>query len=112
MSLELITQDEFIRKYIPAETKEKKQAFARKKQDCLDMGYTDVFIKPYHNQIFVNERRYQDWVYIITSLLNASLVASWVMWLAMILPLIHVCKKSNDEIKERKMLNDRTKKAR
>lgn len=62
MSLELITQDEFIRKYIPAETKEKKQAFARKKQDCLDMGYTDVFIKPYHNQIFVNERRYQDFL--------------------------------------------------
>ena len=51
-------------------------------------------------------------VYIITSLLNGSLVASWVMWLAMVLPLIHVCKKSNDEIKERKMLNDHTKKAR
>lgn len=28
MSLELITQDEFIKKYIPVETKEKKQAFA------------------------------------------------------------------------------------
>ena len=41
MSLELITQDEFIKKYIPAKTKEKKQSFARKKQDCLDMGYTD-----------------------------------------------------------------------
>ena len=53
------------------------------------------------------------WVYIITSLLNASSVASWVMWLAMILPLIHVCKKSNDEIKERKAYqNEHTKKAR
>lgn len=62
MSLELITQDEFIRKYIPAETKEKKQAFIRKQRDCLDMGYVDVFIKPYHNQIFVNERRYQDFL--------------------------------------------------
>lgn len=62
MSLELITEDEFIRKYIPVETKEKKQAFARKKQDCLDMGCTDVFIKPYRNQIFVNERRYQDFL--------------------------------------------------
>lgn len=62
MSLELITKEEFIRKYIPAKTKEKKQAFARKKQDCLGMGYTDVFIKPYHNQIFVNERRYQDFL--------------------------------------------------
>ena len=30
MSLELITQDEFIKKYIPAKTKEKKQAFIRK----------------------------------------------------------------------------------
>ena len=62
MALELITQDEFIRKYIPAETKEKKQAFIRKQRDCLDMGYKDVFIKPYHNQIFVNERRYQDFL--------------------------------------------------
>lgn len=62
MSLELITEEEFIRKYIPAKTKAKKQSFARKKQDCLDMGYTDVFIKPYNNQIFVNERRYQDFL--------------------------------------------------
>lgn len=62
MGLELITKDEFIRKYIPAETKEKNQAFGRKQKDCLDMGYTDVFIKPYHNQIFVNERRYQDFL--------------------------------------------------
>lgn len=62
MSLELITEEEFIRKYIPDETKEKKQAFGRKQKDCLDMGYTDVFIKPYRNQIFVNERRYQDFL--------------------------------------------------
>lgn len=62
MSLELITKDEFIRKYIPAETKEKNQSFIRKQKDCLDMGYTDVFIKPYHNQIFINERRYQDFL--------------------------------------------------
>ena len=42
------------------------------------------------------------WVYIITSLLNASLVASWVMWLAMILPLIHVAKRATMKSKKGK----------
>ena len=37
MSLELITEEEFIKKYIPAKTNEKKQAFIRKQKDCLDM---------------------------------------------------------------------------
>ena len=62
MALELITKEEFIKKYIPAKTKEKDQAFYRKKKDCLDMGFNDVFIKPYGNQIFIHEARYQDFL--------------------------------------------------
>lgn len=40
------------------------------------------------------------WVYIITSLLNASMVSSWVVNVAMILPLIHCFKKAFDEMKK------------
>lgn len=62
MALELITKEEFIKKYIPAETKEKDQAFYRRRKDCLDMGFNDVFIKPYGNQVFIHEARYQDFL--------------------------------------------------
>lgn len=62
MSLKLITKAEFFKKYIPETTKAKEQTFQRVQRDCIQMGYTDVFLKPYSNQTYIVEERYQDFL--------------------------------------------------
>ena len=57
MSLKLITKAEFFKKYIPETTKAKEQTFQRVQRDCVQMGYTDVFLKPYSNQTYIVEER-------------------------------------------------------
>lgn len=60
--MKLITKSEFIKKYVPEKTKAKEQAFQRLQSDCIQMGYTDVFLKPYVNQTYIVEERYQDFL--------------------------------------------------